>query len=396
MHVDYYFVQDYYYLKNWRSYRSKTSQENKNFSIAKDEVALLAERLEFFIPKLMDVMRPWQWLLYIFFWSLFITIIDRHDLDTWSEFLVKFVSRIFQYLATVIPALYIIDYLRPTFKYANPIKVSARIVTLFATSSVVSVTLIMLVMINAGWLEYDRQSFLLNILFNVMITIGFIFVFLLYFLRRHRELISLKQSFEDKLTAQDDILKSRISPHFFFNTINSLVSLTETNSPQAADLLQHISALFRASFNGAFEISFEEEVALCEHYLAIESYRLADKLEVRWQLPEEDMMYDMVITALTLQIVLEKMLLNVVEMTTETIVMDIIVTWEQHHVTINVTVQLPSKTFMVTHELRQQIDFSIQAERLRAHFGQSADIQSTFDSKQIVTIINYPLQDVSF
>lgn len=383
-------------MKSWRSYRSKTSQENKNLSIAKDEVALLAERLEFFIPKLMDVMRPWQWLLYIFFWSLFVTVIDRHDLDTWSEFLIKFISRIFQYLVAVIPALYIIDYLRPTFKYANPINVSARILMLLSIGSILSVTLVMLVKINMGWLEYERQEFLLNILFNVLITSGFTLVFLLYFLRRHRELISLKQSFEDKLIAQDDILKSRISPHFFFNTINSLVSLTENDSPKAANLLQHISALFRASFNGALEISFEEEIALCEHYLAIESCRLADKLEVRWQLPEEDVMYDMVITALTLQIVLEKMLLNVVEMTTETIIIDIIVTWERHHVTIEVTVQLPAKTFMITHELRQQIDFKIQAERLRAHFGQSADIQSTFNSKQIVTIINYPLQDVGF
>ena len=394
MHVNYYFAQDYYYLKNWRSYRSKTSQENKNSSIAKDEVALLAERLEFFIPKLMEMMRPWQWLLYIFFWSLFVTVIDRHDLATWSDFLIKFASRIFQYLVAVIPALYIIDYLRPTFKYANPIKVSARILMLFTAGSIVSVTLVMLVKINLGWLEYKQQAFLLNILFNAIITIGFTLVFLLYCLRRHRELILLKQSFEDKLTAQDDILKSRISPHFFFNTINSLVSLTETNSPEAADLLQHISALFRASFNGALEISFEEEIALCEHYLAIESCRLADKLEVRWELPEEDVMYDMVITALTLQIVLEKMLLNVVEMTTETIFIDIIVTWEQHHVTIKITVQLPAKTFMITHELRQQIDFSIQAERLRAHFGRSADIQSTFNSKQILTVINYPLQDV--
>lgn len=84
------------------------------------------------------------------------------------------------------------------------------------------------------------------------------------------------------------------------------MSLIESNPARASALLQHVSALFRASFNGAREISFEEEIALCEHYLAIESSRLADKLEVSWQLPDEDVMYDMVITALTLQSVLEK------------------------------------------------------------------------------------------
>ncbi|WP_352336300.1 histidine kinase [Psychrobacter sp. 16-MNA-CIBAN-0192] len=381
-------------MKNWRSYRSKTSQENKDLSIAKDEVALLAERLEFFVPKLMEMMRPWQWILYIFFWSLFVTIINRQDLATWSDFLIKFASRIVQNVATILPALYLIDYMRPTFRHENVVKVSLRILLLLTIGSAVSVTLIMLIMINAGWIEYNSQVFLNNVLFNVLITGGFTFVFLLYFLRRHRELMILKQSFEDKLTAQNDIMKSRISPHFFFNIINSLASLTETEPARAAILLQHISALFRASFDGAREISFEEEVALCEHYLAIEACRLADKLVVRWQLPEEDVMYDMIITALTLQMVLEKMLLNVVERTTETITIDIVVTWQSHRVIITVTVQLPDKTFMVAHELRQQINFNIQAERLRAHFGQDADIKSTITNTQVITIIDYPLQDV--
>ncbi|WP_350561869.1 histidine kinase [Psychrobacter sp. CAL346-MNA-CIBAN-0220] len=381
-------------MKNWRSYRSKTSQENKRSSIAKDEVALLAERLEFFLPKLMEVMTPWQWLLYIFFWSLFVTVIDRHDLLTWSQFLVRLLGRIIQYFLTIFPTLYLVDYLRPIFKRINPIRVSIYVLALLMAASVVSISLVMLIMINVGWLEYNRQEFVLNVLFNLVITSGFSLVFLLYFVRRYRELMALKQSFEHKLTAQNDLIKARIAPHFFFNTVNNLISLMESNPAQAAELLQHVSALFRASFNGSREISFEEEVALCEHYLAIEWSRLGDKLVVNWRLPDDDVMYDMVITALTLQSVLEKMLINVVEMTTETICIDIVVTWQQDLVAITVSAQLPNKTLMITHDLRRHVDFYIQAERLRAHFGQSANIQSSVTREQIVTIIQYPLHDV--
>ncbi len=381
-------------MKKWRSYRSKTSQQNKNSSIANDEVALLAERLEFFIPKLMEIMRPGQWLLYIFLWSLFLTVIDRHDMATWSQFLIKFMSRVIQNTLTVIPSLYLIDYLRPLFKHASILRVSIYVFLLFAIGSAIPITLVMLVMINIGWLDYNPQAFVLNILFNSMITGSFTLVFLLYFIRRHRELNALKLSFEHKLTAQNDLIKARLAPHFFFNTLNTLTSLIESNPPRAAALLQHVSALFRASFGGTREISFEEEVALCEHYLAIESSRLADKLAVSWQLPDEDVMYDMVITVLTLQSVLEKVLFSVVEMTTETIIIDIVVTWQQHRVTITVTAQLPRKTLMISHDLRQHVDFYVQAERLKIHFGQSADIQSTVTSQQIITIIDYPLQDV--
>ena len=382
-------------MKSWHSYRSKTSQENKNSSIANDEVALLAERLEFFIPKLMDVMKPWQWLLYIFFWSLFVTVIDRHDLATWSEFVIEFMSRFVQNTVSIIPSLYLIDYLRPVFTRMSIVKASIYVLMLLMLTSAITMTLIMLIMINVGWLEYNLQAFIIDVLFDAITGGGFTLVFLLYFLRRYREVNALKQSFEYKLTAQNDVIKARLAPHFFFNTINTLVSLIESNPARAADVLQHVSALFRASFEGAREISFEEEIALCEDYLAIESIRLADKLMINWQLPDEDVMYDMVITALTLQSVIEKMLLNVVEMTTETIYMDIEVTWQQHRVTIAISVQLPQKTLMINHDLRQHMNFYIQAERLRAYFGQSADIQSTVTSKQIVTILDYPLQDVS-
>ena len=106
-------------------------------------------------------------------------------------------------------------------------------------------------------------------------------------------------------------------------------------------------------------------------------------------------MYDMVITALTLQSVIEKMLLTVVEMTTETIHIDIKVTWIHHRVAITLIVQLPKKTLIVNHDLRQHMDFYIQAQRLRSYFGQSSNIQSTVTTQQVITIIDYPLQDVS-
>lgn len=381
-------------MKSWRSYRYKTSQENKNSSIANDEVALLAERLEFFIPKLMEVMKPWQWLIYIFFWSLFVTVIDRHDLATWSDFIIKFGSRVIQNTLSIIPSLYIIDYLRPVFKSMSIPKVSMYVLAILMLASAVSMVLVLLVMINMGWHEYSLQNFVLEVVFNLILTGGFTLVFLLYFLRRYREMNALNQSFVHKLNAQNDLTKARITPHFFFNTINTLVSLIESNPARASQLLQHVSALFRASFSGAREISFEEEIALCEHYLAIEFSRLSDKLDVTWQLPDEDIMYDMVITALTLQSVLEKMLLNVVEMTTETIFIHIKVTWYEHRVSITISVQLPKKTLMINHDLRQHMNFYIQAERLRSYFGQSADIRSKVTNSQIITLIDYPLQDV--
>ena len=382
-------------MKSWRSYQSKASQENKNSSIANDEVALLAERLEFFIPRLMEIMKPGQWLLTIFFWSLFLAIVDRNSVANETQFIIKMTARFVQTTLTLLPSFYIIDYLRPVLKRISTLKASLYVLLIITTNAVTTLTLVLLLMMNTSLFDFTLSAFISTVIFNVLIIAGFTITGLLVFLRRYRDMTALKQSFEQKLSAQNDVLKARLAPHFFFNTINTLMSLIESNPTRAADLLQHVSALFRASFNGAREISFEEEVALCEHYLAIESIRLADKLVVSWQLPDEDVMYDMAITALSLQSVIEKMLINVVEMSTETVYSDIKVTWIQHRVTITISMQLPKNSLMIHHDLRQNMDFYIQAERLRAYFGQSADIQSTVTNKQIVTVIDYPLQDVS-
>jgi len=356
---------------------------------------LLAERLEFFIPRLMGIMKPWQWQLYVFFWSLFITVMDRYYIDSLSNFLIMLFVRLLQNTLSIMPLLFVVDYLRPVFKSMSIPKVSIYIVATMMIVYTLSMVLIHLIMLNISWIEYDRPSFISNVCFDVMMSGIFTFIFLLYFLRRYRELNALKQSFEHKLNAQNDVIKARLSPHFFFNTINTLVSLIESNPPRAAAILQNVSALFRASFNGAREISFEEEIALCEHYLAIESSRLADKLRVSWHLPDEDVMYDMVITALTLQSILERMLLNVVEMTTDVIYIKINVTWDQHQVSIVISIELPKKSLIINHDLRQNMDFYIQADRLRSYFGQTADITSTVTNTQIITVIDYPLQDVS-
>ena len=340
------------------------------------------------------MMKPWQWMLYIFFWSLFVTITKRQDLVTGSDFGLFFASYVSQNFISIIPIIYLIDYLRPIFKTMSNVRVSVYIIALFMISSAVTMVLVQLVMINFDWMLYDTQIFIMNVLLDSIIGGGFTLVFILYFLRRYIELNALKASFEEKLNAQNDMIKARIAPHFLFNTINTLIALIESNPARASELLEHVSALFRASFNGPREISFEEEIALCEHYIAIESSRLADKLVVNWSLPDDDVMYDMVISSLTLQSVLEKMLLNVVEMTTETIGIDITVTWKQHRVTIDITVQLPNKTLTVVYDLQQHMNFYIQAERLRSYFGQSATIESKVTSEQIVTKINYPLHDV--
>ena len=154
-------------MKSWRSYQSKASQENKNSSIANDEVALLAERLEFFIPRLMEIMKPWQWLLTIFFWSLFLAILDRNSVANETQFIIKMTARFVQTTLTLLPSFYIIDYLRPVFKRMSTLKVSLYVLLIITINAVTTLTLVLLLMMNTGLFDFTLSAFISTITFNV-------------------------------------------------------------------------------------------------------------------------------------------------------------------------------------------------------------------------------------
>ena len=202
------------------------------------------------MPKLMEIMKPWQWLLAIFFWSLFVAIVDRHSVANESQFIIKFIARFIQTSLTLLPSFYLIDYLRPIFKRLSVSRASMYVLLILTSATAVTMMLVLLIMINCGWFAYSIPVFISTVVFNVVISAGFTVAALLIFLRRYREMNALKQSFEQKLRAQNDVLKARLAPHFFFNTINTLMSLIESDPARAADLLQHLGIQYVIAENG--------------------------------------------------------------------------------------------------------------------------------------------------
>ena len=86
-----------------------------------------------------------------------------------------------------------------------------------------------------------------------------------------------------ELEARLDSLRSRIRPHFLFNTLNSIASLIMSRPESAEQAVEDLSELFRASLKenrGATTVA--DEIRLCELYLGIEQLRLGDRLQVAW------------------------------------------------------------------------------------------------------------------
>jgi LytS/YehU family sensor histidine kinase len=77
-----------------------------------------------------------------------------------------------------------------------------------------------------------------------------------------------------------NMLKSQINPHFLFNSLNSISSLTITNPEKAREMVIKLSDFLRYSVsnNATSFTTLETEMANIRRYLEIEKVRFGDKL----------------------------------------------------------------------------------------------------------------------
>ena len=84
-------------------------------------------------------------------------------------------------------------------------------------------------------------------------------------------------------------LKGQLHPHFLFNTLNSISSLTEINPSLARKMISKLSGLLRYSLdhtNRQFA-SVREEIEVTRKYLEIEQIRFGDRLTVSFDIDSD-------------------------------------------------------------------------------------------------------------
>ncbi len=94
------------------------------------------------------------------------------------------------------------------------------------------------------------------------------------------------QAFSPALSeARLQVLQARIRPHFLFNSLNTVLSLIRTEPRRAETVLENLADLFRVLMRDTRDMTtLQEEIDLCEKYLAIEKVRLGERLQVSWQI----------------------------------------------------------------------------------------------------------------
>ena len=113
--------------------------------------------------------------------------------------------------------------------------------------------------------------------------------------------------------ARISALQALIRPHFLFNSMNTIASLTRTDPRQAEEAVEDLSDLLRASLSSTRNrTSLKEELEVAAIYQRIEKLRLGDRLRVRWNI--EDLPMRARIPSLTIQPLIENAIYHGIEL----------------------------------------------------------------------------------
>ena len=118
------------------------------------------------------------------------------------------------------------------------------------------------------------------------------------------ELALLQQKAELTAKAELKALRAQINPHFLFNALNTIVSLTRTDTEKARNLLIELSDFFRRSLKTPRDvITLREELDQVDSYLTLEKARFGERLIVEKYIDCNIM--EMLIPTFTLQPIVE-------------------------------------------------------------------------------------------
>ena len=149
----------------------------------------------------------------------------------------------------------------------------------------IAVGLLVLVGHVRGW-----NGFLEAVQDTIRIAIAMTLVFGIYTTITRALKIQLDETSRRMATeAQLASLESRVNPHFFFNTLNSIAALTREDAARAERMTTQLASLMRASLETGSTplVPLAQEIQSIRDYLEIEHVRFGDRLRFDIDLADE-------------------------------------------------------------------------------------------------------------
>ncbi|WP_436515429.1 sensor histidine kinase [Ekhidna sp. To15] len=127
-----------------------------------------------------------------------------------------------------------------------------------------------------------------------------------YFFDKWKEQFTLNQQLKNQqIRTQYEVLQNQMSPHFLFNSLNTLTTIIPENADAAVSFTEKLSEVYRYILQNKDRelVSLKEEIEFVKSYLFLLRMRYPDNLSVEFSI--DDKYLDLTIPPLTLQMLAE-------------------------------------------------------------------------------------------
>lgn len=132
--------------------------------------------------------------------------------------------------------------------------------------------------------EGRRQAPTLLIVFLNKKLYLFLFVFLASLFLRIRQHLKIIQ--QEKASSEISFLKAQINPHFLFNTLNSIYSLSLQKSDDAPQAIVKLSGMMRYVLNETKDnyVALDKELNYVRDYVELQKLRIEKKVKFKFEI----------------------------------------------------------------------------------------------------------------
>lgn len=211
-------------------------------------------------------------------------------------------------------------------------------------------------------------------------------VALRYFYVQHQ----WKTNLESEHRARIQALQSRIRPHFLFNSMNTIASLTRSDPALAEEITEDLAELFRVSLGDAsVPVPLARELEVCRQYLHIEKQRLGDRIADRWEI--DNLPSSALVPGLSLQPLVENAVYHGIEPSTGGGVIEISGGEVDARVWIRIANSRPGDHAHNSRPVGNQMAQENVGQRMRAFFGDGAELRVVQSPSEYAVELRFPL-----
>lgn len=227
-----------------------------------------------------------RWIQHLVFWGLSFYLIGSYFSISSYIRLIDFIYSFFFHIPLGMMVFINIRWILPNF-------FSYQKLYLFVIFNLLNIGLAMAL----HWLVFELMIPVLPIEFYIVSFTDIqilAFIFLLYIiistlLKLSKSWFLLEQAEKENLSLELSALKSQVNPHFLFNTLNSIYSLSLKGSKETPEVVLKLSQLLRYMLYEISDeyVSLDNEIRVMKDYLDLQKIRLDDSAKIIFEIKGE-------------------------------------------------------------------------------------------------------------